>query len=182
MLKGYQHWAGRALVGLRALERCAEILKDYEIVIYSASPETVIAAELFQHTTHVKTTILPLQTDHNEILRHHGSARISIGLSISDALSTSSIEALAMGAFPIQSNTACIDEWIEDGKTGMIVPPEDPDVIERAIRKALTDDNLVDNAAIVNLKTTKERLDSRQLRSQIIDIYTGIAKEKGIEH
>jgi hypothetical protein len=23
-LKGYQHWAGRALVGLRALEQCAE--------------------------------------------------------------------------------------------------------------------------------------------------------------
>ena len=33
MLKGYQGWAGRALVGIRALERCSDILKGYTIVI-----------------------------------------------------------------------------------------------------------------------------------------------------
>lgn len=27
MLKGYQNWAGRALVGLRALGRCEDILE-----------------------------------------------------------------------------------------------------------------------------------------------------------
>jgi hypothetical protein len=31
LLKGYQNWAGRALVGLEALRRCADVLRDYQI-------------------------------------------------------------------------------------------------------------------------------------------------------
>ncbi|MBW1897870.1 MAG: glycosyl transferase family 1, partial [Deltaproteobacteria bacterium] len=103
MLKGYQGWAGRALVGLRALERCADILAGYEIVIYSASKEVLIAAELFSKSTGVQTTIIPEGTPHHEVLKLHGKARISIGLSISDAISTSLLEAVVMGSFPIQS-------------------------------------------------------------------------------
>ena len=40
LLKGYQHWAGRALVGLRALARSANILREggYRVAISMASP------------------------------------------------------------------------------------------------------------------------------------------------
>ena len=122
MLKGYQGWAGRALVGLRALERCADLLGGYTIAIYSASPEVEMAAELFTGTTGVKTVIIPKNTSHDEMLSLHGRSRISIGLSIGDALSTSFLEAFIMGSFPIQSWTSGAGEWIEHGKTGMLVP------------------------------------------------------------
>lgn len=174
MLKGYQNWTGRALVGLRALKRCADLLKGYEVVIYSAPSEVLIAAELFQKSTGIQTTIIPKETSHHEILRRFGRARISIGLSISDAISTSLLEAMVMGSFPIQSWTACADEWIEDGKTGILVPPEDPDVIEKAIRRALTDDDLVNQAAELNWKTAVERLDQSILKPKAIDTYKKI--------
>lgn len=174
MLKGYQHWAGRALVGLRALERCADLLKKYEIIIHSASPDVQIAAELFHKSSFIKTTILPESTSHKEILRAHGKARISIGLSISDAISTSFLESIAMGSFPIQSWTSCADEWIKNGKTGFLVPPDDPDVVEQSIRRALTDDELVDKAAIENYKTVKDRLDKDILKPKIIKFYKTI--------
>lgn len=180
MLKGYQNWAGRALVGLRALERCTDLLKGYEVVIYSAPTEVLIAAELFQKSTGIQTIIIPKETSHHEILRRFGRARISIGLSISDAISTSLLEALVMGSFPIQSWTACADEWIEDGKTGILVPPEDPDVIEKAIRRALTDDDLVNRAAELNWKTAVERLDQSKLKPKAVELYNTVAKEKGI--
>ena len=171
MLKGYQGWAGRALVGLRALERCADILAGYEIVIYSTSKEVLVAAELFSKSTGVQTTIIPKGTPHHEILKLHGKARISIGLSISDAISTSLLEAIVMGSFPIQSWTSCGNEWIEDGKTGILVPPDDPDVVENAIRKALTNDNLVNNAAEKNWLTSAERLNANSLKRKTIEFY-----------
>lgn len=171
MLKGYQHWAGRALAGLRALERCADMLGGYEVAIYCATPEVALAAELFTASTGVRTLIVPKDSPHQEILRLHGRARLSIGLSISDAISTSFLEALVMGSFPIQSWTACADEWIEDGKSGLLVPPEDPDVIEQAIRRALIDDDLMDKAAAINAETTRQRLDQRLLREQAIGFY-----------
>jgi hypothetical protein len=171
MLKGYQGWAGRALVGLRALELCAELLNGYTIVIYSAAPEVLIAAELFSKKTGVKVQILPQNTAHQEILMLHGQARISLGLSISDAISVSLQEAMVMGSFPIQSCTACADEWLLDGVSGFIVPPEDPEPIATAIRTALTDDALVDNAANINWKVAQERLEQGALKKKAVGMY-----------
>jgi hypothetical protein len=170
MLKGYQGWAYRALVGLRALERCADLLKGYTIAIYLAGQDVQIAAELFMHSTGIPIKIIP-RTSHEEILKYHGQARISIGINISDSISTSFLEALVMGSFPIQTWTSCANEWIEDGKTGILVPPEDPDVIEKAIRHALTDDDLVNQAAEENWKTAVERLDRLKLKNKTIDFY-----------
>ncbi len=180
MLKGYQGWSGRALVGLRALERCADALKGYEVFVYSASPEVVMAGQLFKSKTGIPLTVVPPGTPHREMLRLHGCARISIGLSISDGISTSFLEALTMGSFPIQSWTACAEEWAEDGKSVLLVPPEDADVVELAIRRALTDDNLVERAAQFNWETATQKLDMNMLSGMAVDMYRTIALEKGI--
>ncbi len=180
MLKGYQHWAGRALVGLRALERCADLLGGYEVVVYSAGEDVRLAAELFAAKTGVTTTVMAGGAPQREILACHGRARVSIGLSISDAISTSFLEALLMGSFPIQSDTSCACEWATDGETVLLVPPEDPEKIEVALRRALTDDALVDSAAVRNRETAQARLDQGMVRPQAIELYRGIAAERGI--
>jgi Glycosyl transferase 4-like/Glycosyl transferases group 1 len=177
MLKGYQHWGGRALTGLRALERCADLLGGYEVWIYSATPDVAVAAELFAQSTGIRVTLLPKGTSHPEILSRHGRARISIGLSISDAISTSLLEAMVMGAFPIQSWTACADEWIEDGRTGLLVPPDEPEAVEAAIRNALTNDGLIDRAAEENLRTATLRLDRERIRPMAVGIYTRVTAD-----
>lgn len=104
----------------------------------------------------------------------HGQARISVGLSISDAISTALLEAMVMGSFPIQSRTACADEWIEHGRTGMLVPVEDPEQVEEALRIALKDDDLVDSAAAANLDTARRRLDQRIVKSEMLKFYATV--------
>lgn len=174
VLKGYQHWAGRALVGLRALERCADQLKGYEIGIFSPSDDVILAAELFAAKTSLPVRIVPGGAANRDILALHGNARISIGLSISDAISTSLLEAMMMGSFPIQSSTACADEWIEHGRSGLLVPPEDPEEVEKALRRALSDDALVDGAAALNLETAQRKLDRKVLKPAILDFYARV--------
>jgi len=170
VLKGYQGWAGRALVGLRAIELSAAVLKGYRVVVYLAGEDVRIAAELVSHSTGIPIEIIP-HSSHENMLRLHGRARVSIGLSIGDAASTSMLEAMVMGSFPIQSCTACADEWIEDGKTGLIVPPEDPELIAAAIRRALTDDDLVDQAAELNARTAREELEYSIIKPQVVKMY-----------
>ncbi len=176
MLKGYQGWAGRALVGLRAIELCADVLRGYTVAVYLASPEVEIAAELARQSTGVQIEIIPY-TSHEEILRLHGRARASIGLSISDAASISALEAMAMGSFPLQSNTSCLAEWISDGDTGLLVHPDDPASVASALRRALGDDRLVDEAAEANAKVAAERLDAGKLQHQILATYERMASE-----
>jgi glycosyltransferase involved in cell wall biosynthesis len=176
LLKGYQTWAGRALVGLRAIEMCADELRGYRVAIYSAVPDVQLAAELVAHDTGIPIDIIP-PGSHENMLRLFGQARVYIGLSISDGISTSLLEALTMGAFPIQSNTACADEWLQNGRTGFIVPPEDPHRVAAALRRALRDDALVDSAARQNALMVEERLDWKVLRPKMIDMYEDVYRQ-----
>jgi hypothetical protein len=178
MLKGYQGWAGRALVAIRALERCSELIGNFTVVIYANSDgkDVSIAATLLSQESGATVNILPSNTTHKEILEYHSQARISIGLSIGDAISTSLLEAMAMGSFPIQSCTACASEWVIDGVSGLIVTPEDPEVVEKAIRKALLDDILVNSAAEINYSKIEKEANFEFLKAKTIQSYKKILK------
>jgi glycosyltransferase involved in cell wall biosynthesis len=173
VLKGYQGWAGRALVGIRALSLCADALGGYQLAIYLASPDVRFAGSLFSESTGIPCKIVPY-VPHEGILRLHGQARLSIGLSIGDAISTSMLEAMAMGSFPIQSSTACVEEWLQDGVSGLVVPPEDPEIVAAAIRRALTDDDLVDGAERINARVVADRLDQREVRKHVVEMYKSL--------
>ena len=175
MLKGYQNWAGRALVGLRALERCAELLAGYTIAIHAAEPDVVLAARLFAEKTGIPVRILDKGSSHQQILQVHAEARVSIALGIGDAISTSLLEAMVMGSFPIQSCTACADEWIDSGVNGLIVPPEDPELVEAAIRHAMTDNGMVDAAGSRNWSIARDRLEAAKLNAEAVAAYRLIA-------
>jgi hypothetical protein len=173
ILKGYQNWAGRALIAFQAFRLCLDVLQDFTITIYSASDDVKIAANLFMIETGISVEIIH-SISHTELLKRFGKARIYIGLSLSDGISTSLLEAMVMGAFPIQSSTACADEWIENGKSGYIVPPEEPHTIAEAIRSALTDNDMVDLAAEINTKVARERLDYSIVQPQVVKMYQKI--------
>jgi glycosyltransferase involved in cell wall biosynthesis len=176
VLKGYQGWAGRALVGLRAIELCADALKGYRVAIYLAGPDVALAAELLAQSTGIPIEIVP-ECSHETMLRLHGRARVSIGLSISDAISTSVLEAMVMGAFPIQSNTSCAGEWFQDGKTGLLVPPEDPAAVAEALRRAVNDDALIDQATAFNDGLVAARLDESIIKPQVIAQYEHVVAQ-----
>ena len=176
-LKGYQHWAGRALVGVRAVELCADALKagGYTVALYSADEDVRIAAERMAQTTGVKLEFVP-SGSHEDMLRLQGRARVGIGLSISEGLSTSALESLVMGAFPVQSDTSCLcEDLVRDGETVLMVPPEDAEAVATAIRRAVTDDELVDRAAEINDRTVAARLDYSVIQPQVVRMYEGIA-------
>ena len=180
MLRGKLGSWGRGLVGLEALRLCAEQLADYQIYIYSGfnHPEMERAVYDFQRTTGLKVKLLDGNVSHDKILQLHGRARISIALSASDGISTSFLEAMAMGSFPIQSNTSCADEWIEDKKTGMLVPADNPEIVAKAIKLALTQDRLVLEAAQQNWQIAKKRLDAVMIQKKVINSYQAIQKAK----
>jgi len=183
VLKGYQDWAGRALTAIYALRLCRERLQGYEIAIYTGGrdPEAVqIAGELLAQDVGINVTFIPPRTPHKTMLRWHGRARISIGLSISDSIAISLLEAMLMGSFPIQSNTGAAHEWIQDGCTGFIVPPEDPYAVAEALQQALARDELVDSAAAVNLEIIRNRCDWRTIGELVKSAYKRVIEEGSI--
>jgi hypothetical protein len=174
-VKGYQHFAGRALTALRALELCgASRLDGYHVKVFSAFPEVVTEVERLNRTGNFRITCLPEHVSHEEILSLHGSARISLAISVADGISTALLEAMAMGSFPIQTCTACADEWIVDGESGFIVSPDKPDEIAEKIAKALQDDALVNRGAQINEETIRDRANASQIKVAVVEAYRAL--------
>ena len=171
-VKGYQNddWGGRALNALEALRLSASQLRGFEVAIFSASAEVKSYAEEFAQETGIKLRILP-RSPNDEIIKVMGQARIAIGIGLTDGSPVSLLEAMIMGAFPIQADTVSTGEWIRDGENGFLVPAEDPETISSAIQRALVDDELVERAARLNKVIADERLDQETLRPRIIEMY-----------
>jgi glycosyltransferase involved in cell wall biosynthesis len=147
------------------------------VIIFSPSPETVARAKEIMAYTDIKNiTILP-ETSHDQMLRMFARSRIYLGVSISDAISTSALEAMAMGAFPIQTNTSCCEEWFDDNIGGYIIPPDNVAVIADRLRSALSNDYLVDNAAEANWHTIKKRLNQNDFSNRVWNFYNEIFQD-----
>lgn len=163
MIKGYQMTFGRTLNIVHALEKIIDVIKDgkYKICFFSVTLDIPLSIELFaeKYGLDVEILLLDQSVSHEEILTRQANARCYIGASISDGISTSMLEAMAMGAFPIQTCTSCANEWVESGISGFMPECDDISGMANMIEKALTDDDLVNNAAKINWDTICKKAD-----------------------
>jgi hypothetical protein len=169
LIKGYQDNHGRALNALNALENVKANLEKFEIRVFSASQAVKLQVEFLKSTKNWNIEVIS-KTSNQDIKKHFSEARIYIGLAISDGLSTSMVEAIANGAFPIQSRNSAAKIFIQDGVSGFIVDPWDLSSITRSIDVALRDDKLVDkamNSNIITLEKNYNYLDGISLIKRI---------------
>lgn len=178
LLDASHYLTGRTMVGLRAIELCADAIRErgYSVLISPASPELHIPAELITYSAGIPIELVPQGTE-VDAMRRMGAARVHLSLNIAQSISYSLLEALVMGAFPIHSHTSSANEWIEDGKSGFIVPPDDPHIVAEALRRAITDDALVDEAVCINDETVRKRLAHDQIKQQVINIYQTVYEQ-----
>ena len=158
-IKGYHGWVGRAKVALEAVETIAGDLKAYRLVVYSANRGTIKLAKQISSRTGLDITVFGKgKLSHNQVLELFASARIYVGLSLSDGISTSLLESMAMGAIPVQTATACCDEWFTD--SGVKVTEITVEKVQAAILAGLKlaeDQSLSDkNRQIIRAKANAE--------------------------
>jgi len=173
MLKGYEGWAGRALNALEALEACSDILSGYEIVVYLASPSVISKVKSIRKSGKLSIRILS-RSPHKVMLELFSQARIALAINQTDGVPNAMLEAMTMGAFPIQSDTESTAEWLTHETNGLLVNPENVLSIEQALRRALADDALVDSAAELNFQMISKRLDSTVVKPQVLEMYKSI--------
>jgi glycosyltransferase involved in cell wall biosynthesis len=135
-IKGYEGWVGRAITALKAVEQILSELAGYELEVYSANQKTIGYAKQVARRTGLSIKIHPKGAlSHSQVLDLFSRSKIYVGLSESDGISTSLLEAMAMGAIPVQTSTACCDEWF--GDSGVPVRSIDVDTVAQAILSAL---------------------------------------------
>ncbi|KGL63235.1 glycosyltransferase [Polaribacter sp. Hel1_85] len=180
ILKGYEHNFGRALFILNALVLIAEELKDYEIYVYSA--HDIVEEEILKinkkHNLKIKYSTRKTQISHQQLLEKFGSAKIAIGNSVSDGIPNTLLEAIILGAFPIQSNPGgASEDYISDGENGFLIQnPEDAVEISKLISKALKNDALLENAFVINKEIAK-KLAYKTIQQKVLNVYNKMESE-----
>ncbi len=166
-------WVARGLIALQAVHLCADELAEVEIVVYSASPNVRHAAEYVGRLTGLDLQVMPPSRDvpYSDVISLLGRARIAVAVNISDGTPIALLEAMIMGAFPIQSDTVSTREWITDGRNGLLVDAEDPASVAAALRRAVSEDALVDSAAELNNRLAAERLDRSVVVPKVLELY-----------
>jgi glycosyltransferase involved in cell wall biosynthesis len=172
LIKGYQDNHGRALNALASIELLAsEIsLSRFQFRVFSAADSVKLKSELLRSEFGLDVSVLPRMAK-PKLMEHFREARVYMGIAISDGLSTSMVEAMAYGAFPIQSRESSAPEFLENEVTGGIVDPWNILEVSKILKMALFDDELVNQAAVVNLETLRAKYNWEKGLSRLVEVY-----------
>jgi hypothetical protein len=149
-------YGGQFGLGEIVVECVVEILEKnpkVQIFLYSVTQdlEERVKKLLKRFPGRVRYASVRDPLSHELLLEEFANSRVYIGASRSDGISTSFLEAMSQGAYPIQTNTSCASEWILKGCMGSVVGPSKAEILD-ALIISIEDDALVDRAQIQNPK------------------------------
>jgi len=172
IIKGYGGEFGRSDIPISLIENLYHNFPEFSFFIYSVTPDSLnLINKLPQEVmkkVRVSTVKKPLTQ--NEILQEFARSRVYIGCSVSDGISTSFLESLVTGAYPVQTNTSCANEWIKKGAVGSLVNLDAKEIFKE-VSKALSDPGLVNRAASVNLEISRKFLSKSKIRTVVSGFY-----------
>ncbi len=178
LIKGYQGKHGRCIPVLEAILTLKTGLSDYKIVVFGADIEVVefvknSGMESWNNFVALK------KIDQFEVLKLMGETLIYIGNSLSDGMPNTLLEAIIMGAFPIQSNPGgATAEIIEDNKNGLLINnPEDPEEILNLLQAALNNPLKMQIGVEYNLNEVRPRLEREYVKRQVLGKYNLITQK-----
>lgn len=173
LIKGYEHLFGRGLVVIQALKEIQSELIDYNVVVFGAHSVVL---------EYINKNQLPFIVydrhgmKHNDLLQLMGRSLIYIGNSISDGMPNTLLEAIVMGAFPIQSNPGgATEEIITNGINGLLIDnPNNKEEIKGLLLQALINKNRLKLAFEYNQKLAVSRLSFEDNQQKVIALYDTI--------
>ena len=157
-IKGYSGKWGQAPLAIQAVSLSRDHLNGRIIEIFSAESGAIRAAKKFLKPLGIKYILHKKgRLSHPEVLELLRRSDLYIGLSRSDGLPSSMLEAMSQGAFPIQTATACVDGWIQDEVNGYVVSHLTPQGVSGLVTKALSDRALLESAQKLNYDLISRR-------------------------
>ena len=171
MAKCYGGTFGLGELIIDALERFLRNNTDVKIVMHSVTDDLLSKSKNLRVAFPNQVVIYTVREKipRHKILDYLSKSRIYIGASRSDGISTSFLEALCLGAFPIQTDTSCASEWIELGFFGSIIRPDTSEIFT-AINVSYFDKEL-ENKRAQNLENAKRYLSYELIQLQAIKFY-----------
>lgn len=115
---------------------------------------------------------------HAELPTYLTAAQVFVTVPSVDATAVSLLEAMAAGCGIVASNLPSAAEWIEDGKSGRLVPPRDIEALAAAITGLLEDPEARAAGGRRALEVVRRRADHAQHMEVVDGIYRRLVAER----
>ena len=171
-VKGYQNKWGRAKNALRAIAMNSDLFRGYRIEVFSCNHSTLRAGKRLIRDQNLDVVLHPKGAlSHQEMQNLFQRSRVYIALSRSDGLPSSLLEAMACGAVPLQSSTACIPRWLVSGENGFFVQYDDHSAISESLRKLMLDEPMCDLMAERNKSLLIANFGTKRVSEAVMATY-----------
>lgn len=178
LVKGYSNRWGKGIWTLLQMSKLTSMLRSFEVVVYSCDPHVVPLAHLWGLVsrvtirTHIKGSL-----SHDETLALFEDSIAHVAMSKSDGIPSSTLEAMRGGAIPIQSNSACMERFIQNGINGFLIPINGSE-LRKALVTILQDVAFTQKARVENMKLISEVHSEETIAKEAIAGYEAIFETK----
>jgi glycosyltransferase involved in cell wall biosynthesis len=116
-----------------------------------------------------------------DILSLHKAFDLFVMSSVTEGLGTSILDAMASGRAVVATTAGGIPEVVEDGKTGLLVPPRDHDAMADAIVKLLKDGKTRAAMGAAGLSLAHARFSAERMVQDTLRVYERVASRPHVE-
>ena len=173
LFKCYGGEFGLGKLAVKIARKVLDTNSQISIFLYSVTQDLVqLVINLekeFPNRLKYSTTKNPLT--HRQMLDKFKLAKIYVGLSRSDGIGTSFLESLVYGAYPIQTDTSCISEWIKKGVIASQVSQDEDNILNEINRILYSRNFKEEHFQDSNLLIARKELDSKVLKLKAVNYY-----------
>lgn len=170
---------------IQALARMPATKQDFSLTFVSGGPlleqSRRLADQLLPPEIRQRVEFLGGVSD-DRLVEIVSSSHIYVSTSRSDGTSSSLLEALSSGLFPILSDIPQNREWVDLSSSvsnGILVPLDQPTALAEALHTAIVHERLRNSVAEYNRNLVVARADSSRNMATLADMLESIVQDKG---
>jgi starch synthase len=142
----------------------------------AAEVERLIAGLRAKRSGVIVVDAMLTRSDVAQVLSH---ARAFVCPSVYEPLGIVNLEAMACETAVVASAVGGIPEVVDDGRTGLLVPPSDPGALAAAINRLLDDPDLARRMGIAGRKRAVADFSWRAIAEQTVTLYEQVLSRPG---
>jgi glycogen synthase len=155
------------------LEAARKLPPDVQVVICASAPDTPEIEQRLRRTVaeHPNVLWIAEMVPVDEVIQLYSHAAVFACPSVYEPFGLINLEAMACETPVVASAVGGILEVVEDGRTGLLVPPASPDDLAAAIRRVLEDRGFARALGVAGRRRVEERFSWTSVAARTEQVY-----------
>lgn len=165
--------------GIRYLLEALALLDDHLrlTLVDDGMPDKTLAPSLVKDLGLEQRVVFTGKVSDEELVRLYCSARLVVIPSLYEGFGLPAAEAMACGAPVVATTAGALPEVVEDGVSGLLIPPASPQALAHAIKKLINDDHLSRSLSSAGISRATQLFGWRPTAERTLEAYHQILQK-----